>query len=54
MTTFADKWCHGYGIAGHLTDGGLVDVRQPVAMRICAQCWRRWIEVRERPGRSDR
>ena len=49
-STFAEKRCHGYGVAAHLTDGGLIHALQPVAMLLCGPCWRRWTRVHDRAG----
>ena len=53
-STFAEKRCHGYGVAAHLTDGGLIHALQPVAMLLCGPCWRRWSRVHDQPGRRHR
>ena len=45
--------CDGYGIAAHHA-GGLIEVRAPIPMRLCAECWRRWSRVHEHPGRHHR
>ena len=52
--TFAAKWCHGYGVPGHLAPGALIETLQPVRLHLCPECWRRWTQVHEHPGRHHR
>ena len=49
MSTFAEKWCAGFGVPGHLADGALHEIRQPVPFMACSECWRRWSRVHDRP-----
>ena len=46
-STFEQKWCAGYGVPGHLTDGGLIHILQPFAFMACTACWQRWRQVKE-------
>lgn len=54
MTPLDDRWCAGFGIAGHLADGALIEILQPVRMKVCRPCWRRWLEARQQPDWSTR